>query len=393
MGKISIIIIIGGDFVDKLAIGLMSGTSLDGIDVCLAKIKGVNESTKIKFLDGITVPWSLRARKMIADALDLKRSNIKLISQLNFLIAHEYKGAILKLLKNNNLKFNNLSYIASHGQTVWHDPHDEKNPSTFQIGSGAVLSALTKTTVVANFRLQDLALGGEGAPLVPFFDELFFKAKKGLISLHNIGGISNLSLLNNGKLEIAFDTGPGNMIIDFYAHKLFNLNYDDKGTIASKGNLIKPLYNEVLSLNYFNLEPPKSTGRELFGNHYANYLLTKYPHFKKEDYLYTATKITIETIYDSYRKLIATYGDLKEIIFSGGGAHNDFILTSLSQKLPHVKIKKSSDYQLSIDYKEALAFIVLANQTLHQQPSNMPKATKAKGKVILGEISYYRESD
>lgn len=371
----------------KLAIGIMSGTSIDGIDVALSEIKGVNESTELKFIKGITIPWPKNTANNIKAAMDLDKSNVALISRLNFEISHCYYYAINELLAKTKYSLEDIDFIAIHGQTIWHDPNGDI-PSTLQIGDGSVLSELTNTTVVSNFRVADIIAGGQGAPLVPFFDEIMFGNKDGVIGVHNLGGISNLSLFVDGKLEIAFDTGPANMMIDYVMQLKYQKAYDEFGNIAQKGDIIRELYEEIIELNYFSEEAPKSTGRELFGNHYVDYLLDKYQGYNSEDYVKTFTMVTVDSIVDSYKKIINKYHQLNEIIFSGGGTHNNFILNEIKKGLPNTKISKSSDYQISVDYKEALAFIVLGNQTLNHKPSNLIKATGAKRPVVLGQISY-----
>ena len=374
----------------KLAAGIMSGTSIDGIDVAIAKISGLDESTKIEYINGITIPWPEEIASKIKDAMDINKSNVALISELNFSISNCYFEALKEVCAKSGIKLSDLDFIATHGQTIWHNPYG-KMPSTLQIGDGSVLSELTNTTVVANFRTADIAAGGQGAPLVPFFDKIIFGKKPGIISIHNLGGISNLSLFVNNELKVAFDTGPANMMIDYIMQKLFNLSYDNNGENAKKGYIIKKLYDEVMSLDYFKAKEPKSTGRELFGNHYTLELLNKYEGHDKYDYLHTFTKITIDSIVNSYLELIKTYGNIDEIIFSGGGAHNSYILEEIGKGLPNTKISKSSEYNISVDFKEALAFIVLGNQTLNFKPGNLIEATGSKKPVVLGQISYRRK--
>ena len=372
----------------KLAAGIMSGTSLDGIDVSIAKIKGQNEETKLEFIAGITVSWSLNVLNKLKKVIDLNSSNVRLISELNFEIAYEYFNALNKLCKEHSINTSDLDFISIHGQTVWHDPSNKEMPTTLQIGDGAVLSALARTTVVSNFRVKDVVYGGQGAPLVPLVDKFIYGKFKKTISAHNLGGISNLTLIDNGKVVLAFDTGPANMMINYFAKKLFNVDYDDKGTIASTGKLIKELYNEVMRQSFFKENPPKSTGRELFGDHYAKYLLDKYNGYKKEDYLYTITLITVDSIVNSYKKLLKEY-QIDEIVFSGGGVHNDFIITEIIKKLPQISISKSDKYGVSSDFKEAIAFLILGNQTLNYQVGNVKSATGASEDLILGQVSYY----
>lgn len=371
----------------KLAVGIMSGTSLDGIDVALANISGTDENTKIEFLDGITVDWPQSTKANIEKAVDIEKSTVQLISTLNFEISHCYYDAIKEICKKNKINMKNIDFIAIHGQTIWHDPYGVI-PSTLQIGDGSVLAELTNVTVVSNFRPADIAAGGQGAPLVPFFDKIIFGKKEGVNSIHNLGGISNLSLFKDGELAVAFDTGPANMMIDYVTNKFFNRGYDEDGNLARKGDIIKPLYDEVMSLDYFSIKPPKSTGREVFGNDYVERLIKKHPNYKEEDYVTTFSKVTADSIVDSYLELIKENDKVDEIIFSGGGAHNKFVINEIKKGLPNVKISLSSDYGISFDFKEAIAFIVLGNQTLNNKISNLKAATGAAKEVVLGQISF-----
>ena len=371
----------------KLAVGIMSGTSIDGIDVALASISGVDFETKISFIDGITFPGEESVKVKIKDAMDLEKSNVALISTLNFEISYCYYEAIKALCDKNNIKVTDIDFIAIHGQTIWHDPYG-KLPSTLQIGDGSVLAELTNVTVVSNFRPADMVAGGQGAPLVPFFDNIMFKDKPGINSVHNLGGISNLTLFVNNELVMAYDTGPANMMVDYIANKYFNKPYDEDGNFAREGFVIKALYDEIMNHQYFKEAPPKSTGREVFGSQYVEALLNKYQGYDKFDYIKTFTQITVDTIINSYQNIIKKYGNLDEVIFSGGGTHNRYMLNEIKAGLPNVKISDSSDYGISIDYKEAMAFIVLGNQTLNKKTSNLKTATGAKKPVVLGQISF-----
>ena len=377
----------------KLAAGIMSGTSLDGIDVVIAKISGFNDSTKINLIASKTFELTEQMIFKIQNAMDLEKSNVQLITSLNFELGEVFAKCVIDLCNENNIKLSELDFIASHGQTIWHEPNKSAQfvSSTLQIGSGAVISELTKTTVISNFREKDIAAGGQGAPLVPFADEILFGNHKKTIALNNLGGIANLTLLPNyEKLpKLAFDTGPANMMIDYAMFKLFNKKYDHSGETARSGKLIAELYNEVMAFEYFNLPPPKSTGRELFGNAYTEKLLNKYKNNEAEDIIHTLTLITIDSIVNSYKRIMVDYGNIDEIVFSGGGAHNSFILEEIQRRLPETKILKSSDYGIDVDYKEAIAFIILGNQTLNRKPANAIYATGAKRAVILGQINYY----
>lgn len=376
----------------KIAVGIMSGTSLDGIDVAIAEISGYSKNTKISLIGADTLEIPTKIKQKIINASNIETSNVQLITSLHYELGELFGEAVIKTSNKFNIPLDKIDFIASHGQTIWHQPYIEKDivKSTLQIGEGAVIAAKTKTTVISNFRAADIAAGGEGAPLVSYVDDLLFRKNNENVALHNLGGISNLTLLHKDGL-LAYDTGPANMMINYAVKKLYNLNYDNQGKIAKSGQNITELYNEVMNINYFNKKYPKSTGRELFGEQYTNYLINKYINNKKEDLVHTFTKITIDSIVNEYKKLIVEFGKIDEIIFSGGGVFNTYLIDEINKKLPNVTISTLEKYGMSSEFKEALAFIILGNETLNKIPSNKPAATGAKRNAILGQINYYGE--
>lgn len=375
----------------KLAIGLMSGTSLDGIDVVLTEIAGVSLDTKVKVLYEKTYPLSEDVIAKIHQAMDEQSSSSKLISSLNVELGYVFGQVVLDFIKDYQIDLKTIDFIASHGQTIYHIAKDEKGlyKSSLQLGEAAIIADMTSTTVVYNFRNADIASGGQGAPLVPYADYILFNDQTMNRAIHNIGGIANMTYLKkNGTLDdvIAFDSGPGNMMINEACQLLCNMAYDKDGLIASNGKIIEKMYDEIYRHPYFNQNYPKSTGRELFGSEYTIKMIKKYKVYPKEDLIHTLSIITVDSIVDSYHKLIQAPVD--ELILCGGGAHNHFIRNEISKKMPDTKVIMLEDLGYSSSYKEALAFVILANQTLHRLPSNVKSATGAKSYKILGQIQY-----
>jgi len=375
----------------KLAIGIMSGTSLDGADIALVKISGNFKATKVKVVDFKTFPIDKKVKEKILTQLDINKSNVKEITSLNFEISKMFAKQVKALLKNNELKASDIAFVASHGQTIYHLPYKTKDHinSTLQLGDGSVLANLLNIKTVSNFRTADMAVGGQGAPLVPYADYCLFSSKDKNRIMLNIGGIANITYLKkDGTLDdvIAFDTGPGNMVIDYLMASLFDLPYDKNGNTARKGTTIKVLLNELLKNEYFNLKYPKSTGREDFGKKYANNILNNYKNYKKEDLIKTVTEFTAITIAMGC-KMVINEKENTELIASGGGAHNTYLLELIKKHLKDINLTTTSFYGLDVDAKEALAFVILANETLSSLPSNVKSATGAKKSVILGQIS------
>lgn len=375
----------------KLAIGIMSGTSLDGVDVALVKIEGSFTSTEIEVIDFKTFSIDEDIKAKIISQLDEKTSNVKVITSLNFEIAKMFSKQVEKLLIDNQLINNDIDYIASHGQTIYHLPKktDNESPSTLQLGDGSVLANLTGIKTISNFRVADMAVGGQGAPLVPYADYCLFSSKEKNRIMLNIGGIANITYLKkDGKLDdvVAFDTGPGNMIINYLMEEFYNLPFDKNGEVAKKGKVIDELLNSLLVDQYFDLKPPKSTGREYFGKNYVKKIIKKYKNCKKEDLISTLTHFTAKTIALGCKLLNNNLSNF-ELIVSGGGANNSFLMELIQIYLHEPHVLKSSDFNLDVDVKEAVAFVLLGNETLLGNPSNVKSATGAKKQVILGQVS------
>src|SRR5690606_36161372 len=282
----------------------------------------------------------------------------------------------LALCKEEGITPSSLSFVASHGQTVYHQGASDKDfyPSTLQLGAGAIIAQMVGTDVVYDFRVADMAAGGQGAPLVPFVDYILFANQNKNRIIQNIGGISNITVLPKGfdtKKVFAFDTGPGNMMINRAMEVLFSKPYDDGGKIAASGKLIEELKNEIMAHPYLTKLPPKSAGREQFGVEYTDQLLNKYKFYSKEDLVHTITYTSALTMADAIKRF-SKLDSIDELIVSGGGAKNTYLLKVLQTKLFPTKILTSDELNLSSDFKEALAFIVIGNQTLNKEISTIP---------------------
>lgn len=367
-----------------LAIGLMSGTSLDGIDAVLCDIKGFGQDTEVKQLDFLILPMPQDVKEEIRLVCLDQVATTRHICSLNFKLGKCFAQAVNLLLERNHLDPEHVGFIASHGQTIYHLPHPEsgEEASTLQIGEAAVIAYETKIQVIDDFRVMDIAAGGEGAPLVPYSESVLYAQKGKTIGLQNIGGIGNITILNDDSI-LAFDTGPGNMMIDEAMHSLFARSYDANGDTASIGKIHYELFSELCDHPYLKLMPPKSTGREAFGQAYVQNLLEKYHGIKAEDIIATFTRFTAFCIYDSIKSI----AKLDRLIIGGGGAHNACLIKDIQSYFPETEVLRQEDLGYSSDAKEAIAFVILGNQTLHRQPSNVPSATGAKSLVILGKIT------
>lgn len=366
----------------RYAVGLMSGTSLDGVDASLVLI---TDDRKYQLVDYILYPYTEEIKNKILDASSIETSNVQKICSLNFEISHIHVDAIKKLMEKANFNISDVDFIAYHGQTIWHNPTKSEKfvSSTLQIGDASVISYAFNKMVINNFRTADVAAGGEGAPLVPYAIFKLYQDNNKSIAFQNIGGIGNVTYLPmSGKVDdvIAFDTGPGNMLIDGAMKKLFNLPYDEGGKIAFRGKINVDVLNSLLCDEYFIQIPPKSTGREKYNEEYLNRVIDKVlVNGTKEDVITTLSAFTAESIISQ----ISIYlPDIDELIVSGGGAHNEYIMSYIDNNTKY-EVKKA-EY---MDALESLCFVVLGDATINNEPSNIPNVTNAREKVILGSIT------
>ncbi|MBU0559373.1 MAG: anhydro-N-acetylmuramic acid kinase [Bacteroidetes bacterium] len=380
----------------KLVIGLMSGTSVDGVDTALVEIENSGVNTKLSLIGFCESPFPNGLKEFILKNCSNESSRIEDISQLNFLLANVYAESVKNLLANLNFSADQIDLIGSHGQTIYHHPKKKnlfgfETASTLQIGDPSVLAKLTGITTVGDFRVGDVALGGQGAPLVPYFDYILFHSHDKNRALLNIGGISNFTILNKVKgVEevLAFDTGPGNMMIDNLMQKFFDKPFDENGQIAESGKINDDLFTRLMEQdNFIETPPPKSTGREYYGSEFLVELLNEFKKVSSEDWLYTVTMFTAFGIYRNYKKFVEADTQIDELIVSGGGAKNRFLYNALHKYFGNgIEIKVIDEIGISSDAKEAICFAVLANETICGNPSNIPLTTGATRPTILGKI-------
>ncbi|MEC2918926.1 anhydro-N-acetylmuramic acid kinase AnmK [Bacillus tropicus] len=375
--------------------GVMSGTSLDGIDVALVRIEGSGVDSKVKLIHFTTVPFRNDIKSEIQQALSIENSNVQLICSLNFKLGLCFANAVKEVCKEANFSLEQLDLIGSHGQTIYHQPKPEGNmiASTLQIGEPAVIAYDTNTTVISNFRTMDMAAGGQGAPLVPYSEVILYRDPSKNRLLQNIGGIGNVTVIPSQKSDqnvIAFDTGPGNMIIDEVCQRLFQLPYDQNGGIAEQGEVVDEILTYCMNHPFLKMNPPKSTGREQFGEEFVSELLKRYEKHIKENILTTVTMFTASSIVHHYKEFILPYYEIDEVILGGGGSYNDTLVEMIRYGLKDEKctIFIQEDIGYSSEAKEAIAFAILANETYHRNPSNVPSATGAKKSVVLGNVTY-----
>lgn len=371
----------------KTCVSMMSGTSLDGIDTCLVKIY---EDLSFKILDSHSIDYPFEVREKLLETANNNASTSD-ICFLNFVVGELFAQCANELVIKSGIDKSQIDFISSHGQTVFHIPKEVelggiKTKSTLQIGDVSVISERTGILTVGDFRTKDMAAGGFGAPLVPFADEILFKKDKNR-AIQNIGGISNVTILSKDLDTFAFDNGPGNMLIDYFVKKLFDLPFDKNGEISSQGKVDENWLSILLNVEYYSLTPPKTTGRELFNDLYAEKVFEKAPT-NKYDVIATITALTAKTIYDSYKNFVLPKVQIDEIVLGGGGAYNKTLIQYLEQYFGSIKVKTHEDFEIPNKLKEALAFAYLGYFTLNKKTNNLPACTGAKKPVVMGKISY-----
>ncbi len=380
----------------KYIIGLMSGTSLDGVDAVLVEVMGNGSNTKLNQLGFITYPFPAGLKDRILVNSTTKKGNVTDLCRLNFLIPLIYVDAINSLCKKCKVPLEKIDLIGSHGQTIHHLPNKSNYfgysfGSTLQIGDPSVIAKKTGVITVGDFRTGDVALGGEGAPLVPYFDYIMFHSNEKNRALLNIGGIANITVLNkkgNASSVLAFDTGPGNMMIDQLSWIFFNKDYDKEGTIASSGKVDQRLFEALIKQDKFiEREVPKSTGREYYGKQFLTPIFKKVKGVSPEDWLATVTNFTAYGVFRNYEKFVKSETEIEELFLSGGGAKNKYLIKCLKSYFGrNIKISNVKNLGISPDAKEAICFAVLANETISGNPSNLPRVTGAERSTILGKI-------
>lgn len=359
----------------------MTGTSLDGVDVAICDVSHDGDAFSVVLKSCWTAPYLPDVAYLVRRTLAGKAS-LEDLSDLQNAMAQTYASA----LKHGPQEFvDTVEAIGAHGQTIWHKPPE----STWQILSGPTLSVLTGKIVVSDFRSADVALGGQGAPLVPMFDHEMLRSPDSDRVAVNIGGMANITLLpKQGQLQdlIAFDTGPGNVLINAFCEKSYGKKFDEGGSIASAGQVIPGALEELQRHPYFSQAPPKSTGREVFNERFVDDLATGYLHpgSPSEDLVATVTELTAWSIAAHIKE---HQPSTNEVIVSGGGAHNAYLMDRLRSLLSDMSVTTTDQHGLPVDAKEAMCFAYLAYRTLVGKPGNVPSVTGARNSAILGSIS------
>ena len=376
----------------RLVVGLMSGTSADGIDAALTRITGSGLSTQVEQLGFYFLPFDTGTRRAILEICGGSVGGTKEVCLLGTHLGRLYAQAVRELLAATGVE--KVDLIGSHGQTVYHIPEamdylGTAIRGTLQIGDPSFLAEEFGCPVVSDFRIRDMAAGGLGAPLVPYTEFLLYRSETEDVALQNIGGIGNVTLLPAGcTLEevTAFDTGPGNMVMDALVMKLTDgkLGYDDGGRLAASGRVIPSLLEWMLADPYLDRKPPKTTGREYYGAEYVERLLAQ-GDYPLVDVLTTATAFTARTIALSLRRFAPRMPH--RLVVGGGGSRNPTLLRFLREALPEVTVQIQEDLGLDSDAKEAVAFALLANEALFGSCNNAPSATGAKHGVVMGRIN------
>ena len=395
--------------------GVMSGTSADGINVALVEITGAGFDTSFELLAHHEYPYARAVRQAVLGAMNAGRASVADLARLNFLLGELYASAVLATQKKAAVK---VELVGCHGQTLYHqgDPAPylgKKVAATWQTGEGAVIAARVGAPVVSDFRPADMAAGGKGAPLVPFLDYLVYRdALVGRI-VQNIGGIANLTAIPAGASSeqlIAFDTGPGNMVVDAVMERLYSKPYDRDGRIAARGQPLETILKVLLQHSFFRRKPPKTAGREEFGREFVADFLRRCGRARKDDLVATATALTARSVGEAVKKFVlfpagakaqikaGSNGTAKavplhrysEYVISGGGAKNRTLVNMLRAELEllGLTLRSSDEFGVPSVAKEAVAFALLAYETWHRRPSNIPAATGARRPAVLGKISY-----
>ena len=377
----------------RLVVGLMSGTSADGIDAVLTRITGSGLSTKVEQLGFHFLPFDAATRKAILDICGGSCGGTRDICLLGTHLGRLYAQAVRELLKVTEIE--KIDLIGSHGQTVYHIPEETEYLNTplrgtMQIGDPSYLAEEFGCPVVSDFRIRDMAAGGLGAPLVPYTEFLLYRSETEDVALQNIGGIGNVTLLSAGcslSDVTAFDTGPGNMVMDALAAKITDgrMRYDDGGKLAASGKVIPELLEWMLDDPYLRRCPPKTTGREYYGADYVEKLLS-FGTYPMVDILTTATVFTAQSIALSLHRFAPRMPS--RLVVGGGGSRNPTLLHFLREALPEVSVQTQEDLGLDSDAKEAVAFAILANDALFGICNNAPSATGAKHGVVMGRINF-----
>ncbi|HEY8418476.1 MAG TPA: anhydro-N-acetylmuramic acid kinase [Limnochordales bacterium] len=382
----------------RLIVGLVSGTSVDGIDAALVQVSGDPLSPDIQLLGFREAPFSSEVRKAIFAAFRPESSGVDHLCRLNYALGHLFADAALNVIHQCGLTPADVDLIGFAGQTVYHIPEPEDvlgiaTGSTLQLGEAAVVAERTRIPVVGELYTRDVAAGGKGAPLSPFGDYVMFRGLNKPVAVHNIGGIANVTAFPAGAAPeqvIGFDTGPGNMVIDAIVRYVTdgNQQYDRDGALAAAGAIHNGLLSELMDDPYFSAPPPKATGRERYGEQYARHVLDRARAYGVggADLVATVTALTAASIALNYERFVLPRVPVSEIILAGGGAYNPTLRRFIQERLPGLAVRTFEDYGYSSKAREAIAFALIANATVAGVPNNLPSVTGAQRPVVLGKL-------
>ena len=376
--------------------GVMSGTSADGINVALVRFQTRRgASGKPALIGHAEYPYAVNIRRAVLAAMNAQSASVADLSRLNFLLGELYADAVLATQKRFRVK---ADLVGCHGQTIYHQGESapylgRRVAVTWQTGEGAVVAARVGAPCVSDFRPADMAAGGKGAPLVPFLDYLFYRDSRVGRIVQNIGGIANLTAIPAGagpEKVIAFDTGPGNMVIDAVMERLFGKRFDRGGRVAASGTVDDGAIAKLMRTPFFREKPPKTAGREEFGREFVAKFVRLCGRTNKANVAATATAFTARSIADAVQRFVLRRARFAEMVVSGGGAKNPTLMGMLANELSTlgVALRTSDEFGIPAEAKEAVAFALMAYETWHRRPSNVPSATGAKRSAVLGKISY-----
>ncbi len=362
----------------NLYIGLMSGTSIDGVDAALINFS----DNQHEIIATSYTPFPIGIREAIQSLCSPGDNEIERMGKVDNLLGVFYANCIERLLQQASIKHDQVIAIGSHGQTIRHRP-DSQYPFTHQIGDPNQIAYLTGITTVADFRRRDMAAGGQGAPLAPLFHQQLFQKDNEPVVVVNLGGIANITVISESFETFGFDTGPANNLLDLWAETNINTPYDKDGQWARSGTVIKPLLERMLQENYFKREAPKSTGRELFNKAWLSQHLSHFETHKPEDIQATLAELTAVTVADAIN---SSSPECETIILCGGGAYNTYLVERIRANTTCKNIRSTSHYGIDPDWIEAAAFAWLAKRTLEGRYGNLPSVTGAETTVVLGGI-------
>jgi anhydro-N-acetylmuramic acid kinase len=377
---------------DRLVVGLNSGTSADGVDACLVRFTGGRGISGIRLLSFRSFPFSPGVRRAILKICDPDFQKLDEMIRVNYALGEYFAEAAIRVVEESGHSLSQLDLVGSHGQTIRHLPRKKRSLShsvraTLQIGELAVIANRTGVVTVGDFRASDVAAGGEGAPLTPYCHHFLFADKKRNVAVVNIGGIANVTFLPAGcspKQISAYDTGPGNMVVDYLAGNLFGKSFDCDGKIALSGTVSPKLLSHLLRDPYYRRRPPKSTGREKYDRTFCERLIERAKSFNlsKTDLIATGSELTVKTIASA----VKAHSRTERIVLCGGGALNLYFRKRLSEELEPRELVTSEEFGIPLKGTEPLCFAILANETINGKRTGLPNVTGAKNETILGKI-------